>query len=208
VSSFIPPPFLPSVHTTPCSCLDAGTNPHNNGPAKVYTCYPGTAAQHWYFTGDKRLAITGGDQCLDLDTSSTGRPQTYACTPGNTNQVWTPGAVLTSEPPVPPTTTIVTSTTLSTTPSTTPAPTATGKVQVLHPHSAPSQVRHGPLSHAPSGELTLVPTVPEILRHLRRCVRLRRRLRLDGVPERLPHQARRQRGDLRPGHEPLPHRER
>jgi hypothetical protein len=106
------------------SCLDAGTNPHNNGPAKVYTCYPGTAAQHWYFTGDKRIAITGGTQCLDLSTSS-GTPQMYACTPGNTNQVWTPG-------PVPSTTTTVIST---------PAPTATGTttVQYIHPHNAPTK---------------------------------------------------------------------
>ncbi len=22
-------------------CIDAGINPHNNGPAKLYTCYPG-----------------------------------------------------------------------------------------------------------------------------------------------------------------------
>jgi hypothetical protein len=90
----------------------------------VYTCYPGTAAQHWYFTGDKRLAITGGTQCLDFSTTS-GAPQTYACTPGNTNQVWTPG-------PVPSTTTTVIST---------PAPTATGTttVQYIHPHNAPTK---------------------------------------------------------------------
>jgi hypothetical protein len=26
-------------------CLDAGSSPINNGPAKVYTCYPGLAQQ-------------------------------------------------------------------------------------------------------------------------------------------------------------------
>jgi hypothetical protein len=26
-------------------CLDAGSSPTNNGPAKVYTCYPGLAQQ-------------------------------------------------------------------------------------------------------------------------------------------------------------------
>jgi hypothetical protein len=28
-------------------CLDAGSNPANNGPAKVYTCYPGLAQQQY-----------------------------------------------------------------------------------------------------------------------------------------------------------------
>jgi hypothetical protein len=99
-------------------CLDAGTNPHNNGPAKVYTCYPGLAAQHWYFTADDRIALTGGDQCLDLN-DSTGAPQTYQCTTGNTNQVWTPGSTPTS-----------TTSTATITPAPTPTPTV---VQYIHP---------------------------------------------------------------------------
>jgi hypothetical protein len=103
------------------SCLDAGSNPHNNGPAKVYTCYPGLAAQHWYFTADDRIALTGGDQCLDLN-DSTGAPQTYQCTIGNTNQVWTPGGTSTS-----------TTSTASITPAPTPTPTV---VQYIHPGNA------------------------------------------------------------------------
>jgi hypothetical protein len=99
-------------------CLDAGTNPHNNGPAKVYTCYPGLAAQHWYFTADDRIALTGGDQCLDLN-DSTGAPQTYQCTTGNTNQVWTPGSTPTT-----------TTSTANITPAPTPTPTV---VQYIHP---------------------------------------------------------------------------
>lgn len=107
-------------------CLDAGSNPSNNGPAKLYTCYPGLAQQRWYLTADNRIAITGGNQCLDKGQA----PQTYQCTPGNTNQVWnvasgtdvttttiappitTASASSTSTPPV-----SVTSTSVSATPT-------------------------------------------------------------------------------------------
>lgn len=37
----------------------------------------------WYLTGDNRIAITGGNQCLDEGDNG---PQTYQCTTGNTNQ--------------------------------------------------------------------------------------------------------------------------
>lgn len=37
----------------------------------------------WYLTGDNRIAITGGDQCLDEGDNGV---QTYQCTTGNTNQ--------------------------------------------------------------------------------------------------------------------------
>lgn len=37
----------------------------------------------WYYTDDDRIAITGGNQCLDDDGT---RLQTYQCTTGNTNQ--------------------------------------------------------------------------------------------------------------------------
>ena len=37
----------------------------------------------WYLTGDNRIAITGGTHCLDEGDNG---PQTYQCTPGNTNQ--------------------------------------------------------------------------------------------------------------------------
>lgn len=67
-------------------CLDAGENPHNNGPAKLYTCYPGLTQQTWYLTSDGRIAITGGNQCLDIGPDG---PQTYQCTTGDTNQFFT-----------------------------------------------------------------------------------------------------------------------
>jgi hypothetical protein len=39
----------------------------------------------WYLTGDNRIAITGGTQCLDQGDANVGT-QTYQCTTGNTNQ--------------------------------------------------------------------------------------------------------------------------
>ncbi|WRT68135.1 uncharacterized protein IL334_005110 [Kwoniella shivajii] len=68
--------------------LDAGSTPGNNGALKVWTSYPGLYQQTWYLTGDNRIAITGGNQCLDEGTNGV---QTYQCTPGNTNQVFTIG---------------------------------------------------------------------------------------------------------------------
>jgi hypothetical protein len=75
-------------------CLDAGTNPHNNGPAKVWECQPGVPQQKyvvpwasssieaecwhsWYLTNDGRFAITGGNQCLDWTNGSGTSLQTY-----------------------------------------------------------------------------------------------------------------------------------
>ncbi|KGB75524.1 hypothetical protein I307_00799 [Cryptococcus deuterogattii 99/473] len=65
--------------------LDAGTGADNNEIVKIWTSYPGLFQQTWFLTGDKRIAITGGNQCLDEGDSG---PQTYQCTPYNTNQVW------------------------------------------------------------------------------------------------------------------------
>ncbi|CAD6585778.1 MAG: hypothetical protein TREMPRED_004236 [Tremellales sp. Tagirdzhanova-0007] len=65
--------------------LDAGSNPQNNGGLKVWQSYPGLFQQTWYLTGDNRIAITGGNQCLDEDATNV---QIYQCTTGNTNQVW------------------------------------------------------------------------------------------------------------------------
>ena len=39
--------------------------------------------RRWYLTDDNRIAITGGDQCLDEGDNGV---QTYQCTTGNTNQ--------------------------------------------------------------------------------------------------------------------------
>jgi hypothetical protein len=63
--------------------LDAGVPQANNAIAKVWQSYPGSQQQTWYLTTDNRIAVTGGNQCLDQGDNA---PQTYQCTPGNTNQ--------------------------------------------------------------------------------------------------------------------------
>ncbi|KAK4688940.1 hypothetical protein P7C73_g1169, partial [Tremellales sp. Uapishka_1] len=65
--------------------LDAGVDPHDFVSAKLWTSYPGLTQQTWYLTADNRIAITGGNQCLDEGDDG---PQTYQCTTGNTNQIW------------------------------------------------------------------------------------------------------------------------
>jgi hypothetical protein len=89
-------PSPPSAHrwltTRTGRCLDAGTNPHDGGALKLYTCYPGLAAQRWWFTYDERIALTGDThQCVDYDNTPGGRGlQTWTCTDKDTHQVWTP----------------------------------------------------------------------------------------------------------------------
>jgi hypothetical protein len=63
--------------------LDAGVPQGNNMNAKVWQSYPGSPQQTWYLTADNRIAVTGGNQCLDEGDNG---PQTYQCTTGNTNQ--------------------------------------------------------------------------------------------------------------------------
>ncbi|KAK8847670.1 hypothetical protein IAR55_005529 [Kwoniella newhampshirensis] len=64
--------------------LDAGTGTENKEIVKLWTSYPGLYQQTWYLTTDDRIAITGGNQCLDEGPDG---PQTYQCTTGNTNQI-------------------------------------------------------------------------------------------------------------------------
>lgn len=75
-------PGAGSIHLGPLA-LDAGEKPHNNGQLKVWTSYPGLMQQTWYLTNDNRIAIMGGDQCLDEGNNGV---QTYQCTPNNDNQ--------------------------------------------------------------------------------------------------------------------------
>lgn len=63
--------------------LDAGVPQGNNMPAKIWQSYPGSTQQTWYLTDDNRIAVAGGNQCLDEGDNG---PQTYQCTSGNTNQ--------------------------------------------------------------------------------------------------------------------------
>ncbi|KAJ3537979.1 hypothetical protein NM688_g6586 [Phlebia brevispora] len=73
-------------------CLDAGSTPGNGVQMKIWECYSGLAAQTWYYTGDQRIALENQGLCLDLTNGSTNDGnivQTWACTDGNTNQIWT-----------------------------------------------------------------------------------------------------------------------
>jgi hypothetical protein len=63
--------------------LDAGVPQGNNNSAKVWQSYPGSTQQTWFLTADNRIAVAGGNQCLDQGDNG---PQTYQCTTGNTNQ--------------------------------------------------------------------------------------------------------------------------
>jgi hypothetical protein len=36
---------------------------------QTWQSYPGLSAQTWYLTADGRIAITGGNQCLDEGTN-------------------------------------------------------------------------------------------------------------------------------------------
>lgn len=92
--------------------MDAGSSPGNNGLLKTWQSYPGLFQQTWYLTADGRIAITGGNQCLDEGTNG---PQTYQCTTGNGNQAW---SIRNKSGPTPPTS----SSSASPSPSTTPPP--------------------------------------------------------------------------------------
>ena len=87
------------------------TAPGNGIQMKIWDCYSGITAQTWYYTDDKRIALynlgtlycTGLScfaislrsfigQCLDLTNGSSANGnvlQTWSCTTGNNNQVWT-----------------------------------------------------------------------------------------------------------------------
>ena len=73
-------------------CLDAGSSPSNGIGMKIWTCYDNLPAQQWFYTGDNRIALENQGFCLDLTNGSTADGnvlQTWSCTTGNTNQVWT-----------------------------------------------------------------------------------------------------------------------
>jgi len=96
-------------------CLDAGSSPANGVVAKIWTCYPGVYQQTWYYTDDNRIAINGGNQCLDFASGSSNVVQTWQCSDGDVQQIWT-----TKGPTTTTTTTATTSTTSSTTTTTAP----------------------------------------------------------------------------------------
>ncbi|WRT64499.1 uncharacterized protein IL334_001431 [Kwoniella shivajii] len=73
------------LHGTTWALQAQGGGSTNNAAVVLWKSSPGVFAQTWYLTGDNRIAITNGVQCLD--EGSTG-PQTYQCTDFNTNQAW------------------------------------------------------------------------------------------------------------------------
>ncbi|KAJ3507120.1 hypothetical protein NLJ89_g6487 [Agrocybe chaxingu] len=73
-------------------CLDAGSTPGNGVGLKIWQCYDNLPAQQWYYTDDNRIALEGQGLCTDLTDgilTNGNQVQTWQCTDGNTNQIWT-----------------------------------------------------------------------------------------------------------------------
>ncbi|KAF5361913.1 hypothetical protein D9756_002827 [Leucocoprinus leucothites] len=73
-------------------CLDAGASPTNGTPMKIWECFANLPAQQWVLTTDSRIALSGRGLCLDLPSgnlTNTNVVQTWQCTDGNVNQIWT-----------------------------------------------------------------------------------------------------------------------
>jgi len=73
-------------------CLDAGSSPGNGAKMKIWTCYEGLAAQQWYWTDNNHIMLTGKGLCLDLTNGKLDNGntvQTWQCSDGNKNQIWT-----------------------------------------------------------------------------------------------------------------------
>ncbi|KAF9443177.1 carbohydrate-binding module family 13 protein [Macrolepiota fuliginosa MF-IS2] len=73
-------------------CLDAGSTPGNAVGMKIWECYDSLPAQQWYYTDDNRVELEGTGLCLDLTNGlavNSNQVQTWKCTDGNTNQIWT-----------------------------------------------------------------------------------------------------------------------
>ncbi|WWC68223.1 uncharacterized protein I206_102146 [Kwoniella pini CBS 10737] len=68
--------------------LDAGTGSQNGEGVKIWQSFPGVFQQTWYLTTDRRIAITGGNQCLDKYDDDAG-VHIWQCGADNINQIWT-----------------------------------------------------------------------------------------------------------------------
>ncbi|TFK44016.1 ricin B lectin domain-containing protein, partial [Crucibulum laeve] len=73
-------------------CLDAGSNPASGVGMKIWTCYDNLPAQQWTYTSDNYVRLMGlVHQCLDLtndDLTNSNQVQTWQCSGGNNNQLW------------------------------------------------------------------------------------------------------------------------
>ncbi|WWC86611.1 uncharacterized protein L201_001488 [Kwoniella dendrophila CBS 6074] len=72
----------------PNFALDAGTGSQNGEGVKIWQTYPGLFQQTWYLTDDRRIAITGGTQCLDAYNDDSG-VHIWQCGASTVNQIWT-----------------------------------------------------------------------------------------------------------------------
>ncbi|KAF9556534.1 FAD-binding domain-containing protein [Agrocybe pediades] len=73
-------------------CLDAGSSPANGVGMKIWQCFDNLAAQTWTYNSANMIALSVQNQCLDLTDGSltnSNQVQTWQCSPGNNNQVWT-----------------------------------------------------------------------------------------------------------------------
>ncbi|WWC63737.1 uncharacterized protein I303_106342 [Kwoniella dejecticola CBS 10117] len=67
-------------------CLDAQTSPAPGRQVVIATCQQ-NPSQIWYLTGDNRVAITGGTQCLSASGSNA---ETQNCAPNVASEAWEP----------------------------------------------------------------------------------------------------------------------
>ncbi|KAF8890491.1 ricin B lectin domain-containing protein [Infundibulicybe gibba] len=73
-------------------CLDAGSFPANALGMKIWQCYDNLPAQEWTYTPNNKISLNNKGLCLDLTNGGSwnwNQMQTWWCTPGNTNQIWT-----------------------------------------------------------------------------------------------------------------------
>ncbi|WWC86612.1 uncharacterized protein L201_001489 [Kwoniella dendrophila CBS 6074] len=81
--------------------LGAGTGTQDGESLYLAEKFPGSFQQTWYWTDDNRLAITGGNTCLDQGNEEEGT-QIWQCTYMNDNQVWTLQTPTPENPPFDP----------------------------------------------------------------------------------------------------------
>nr|XP_031858622.1 uncharacterized protein CI109_006002 [Kwoniella shandongensis]KAA5525694.1 hypothetical protein CI109_006002 [Kwoniella shandongensis] len=65
--------------------LEAGPHVDNFQTLWVNKTYPGKYSQTFFYTGDRRLAVTNSTECVDEGDNGA---QEYSCTTGDTNQIW------------------------------------------------------------------------------------------------------------------------
>ncbi|KIJ34534.1 carbohydrate-binding module family 13 protein, partial [Sphaerobolus stellatus SS14] len=73
-------------------CLDAGSDPANGIPMKIWECFNGLPQQNWFYTDDERIAETNQGLCLDVPNGNVTNSQvlqTFPCTNFNQNQIFT-----------------------------------------------------------------------------------------------------------------------